>query len=339
MSGPADRPGSKRQPLNLSILNHVKEALKMKRIPWMAALASTAMVVALGCAASPPATSPVGGGSDDVAEATSPGDVAAVGAGETEDESTADLASHHRHHSHGGVSMFIAMSLDTIGATPDQEAKIKSIKHDLYTAMDPGHEAEKAALNALADGIAAGQIDQAKMDAAIAQVNTAAMGAHDAEADALNQLHATLDPAQRTALVDKVEAHLEVWHHANSAEEPASKDAHGGHLGKLSKELNLTPAQVEQIRGQFRQSIATAPKYDRAETEAHVKAFGEAFASDSFDAKTLTNAGTVNAHMATWGVTRTIHFYQAVLPVLTPEQRTKVAGTIRGHANVTHDET
>jgi Spy/CpxP family protein refolding chaperone len=299
----------------------------------MAALASTVLVVAMGCAASPPSTTPVGGGSDDVAEAQSPGDVAQVGAGENTDESTADLAEHHRHHSHGGFAMFIAMSLDTIGATPEQEASIKKIQTDLRTQMMPAHEAEKAALATLADGVAAGAIDQAKMDAAIAQVGTTSAGVHDAVADSLNALHATLTPPQRAALVDKVEAHLAVWHEANSADEPASKDAHGGHLGKLAKELQLTPQQVETIRGTFHQSIATAPKYDRAEAEAHMKEFGEAFTGDTFDAHKLTTGAAVNGHMATWGITRTVHFYKAVLPTLTPEQRTKVAETLRGHAN------
>ena len=42
--------------------------------------------------------------------------------------------------------------------------------------------------------------------------------------------------------------------------------------------------------------------------------------------------------MAAWGITRTVHFYEAVLPVLTPEQRAKLAGDIRRHANYQHNE-
>ena len=66
--------------------------------------------------------------------------------------------------------------------------------------------------------------------------------------------------------------------------------------------------------------VAKAPKYDRAEAEAHMKAFGEAFASDNFDSKKMTTGAAVNGHMAAWGVTRMVHFYEAVTPALTLEQ-------------------
>jgi hypothetical protein len=42
--------------------------------------------------------------------------------------------------------------------------------------------------------------------------------------------------------------------------------------------------------------------------------------------------------MAVWGITRTVHFYEVVLPVLNPEQRAKLADDIRRHANYQHNE-
>ena len=138
---------------------------------------------------------------------------------------------------------------------------------------------------------------------------------------------------QRTALVDKVEAHLEVWHHTNSEDEAATKDAHGGHLGHLAKDLAVAPIRSSGLRSGFTTSIRTAKKYDRAEADAHFKAFAAAFASDTFDAKSMTTGGATNAHMATWGITRMVHLYKALTPVLTPEQRTKLAADIRSHAN------
>jgi Spy/CpxP family protein refolding chaperone len=305
----------------------------MKRMRWMsAAIAPALLVMAIGCGGKGAAAP---GGSNDVAEATAPTDPS----GETADESTADLAEHHRHHHHGGFAMFIAMSLTSIGETPEQHAQIEKIRADMFAKLEPAHAAEKNVLNTLADGIAAGNIDQGKIDAAIAQLATAAGGVHDAVGDSLNELHGVLNAQQRTALVDKVEAHLAVWHHTNSVDEPADKDAHGGHLGTIAKEYGLTPEQVETIRSNFNTSIAKAPKYDRAEAEAHMKAFGEAFASDNFDSKKMTTGAAVNGHMAAWGVTRMVHFYEAVTPALTPEQRTKVADAIRRHANYQRTET
>jgi Spy/CpxP family protein refolding chaperone len=230
--------------------------------------------------------------------------------------------------------MFIAMSLDTLNTTPEQAGQITKIQNELHAKMAPAKEAEKNVIVTIADGVAAGKVTPAKVDAAIAKLSTAAAGVHDAVADSLNQLHAVLNPSQRAALVDKVEAHFEVWHEANAAEEPKERDEHGGHLGRLTKDLSLTPDQVEKIRGQFTSTIGSAPaKFDRAEADAHLKAWGEAFASETFDAKSISTGGPANAHIATWGATRMAHFYEAVAPVLTKEQRGKLAEQLRKHAN------
>ncbi|HEX4454763.1 MAG TPA: Spy/CpxP family protein refolding chaperone [Kofleriaceae bacterium] len=288
------------------------------------------MSAALGCGGSstPGPTGP--GGSADVAEAQP----AQPGTGMEEDESTTDLAMHHRHHHHGGMAMFIAISLDQINTTPDQKAAIEKIKTDLYAKMEPAHAAEKTVLSAVADDIASGQFDQAKLDTSIAEVGTQSGTIHDAISDSLNQLHATLTPPQRQALVDKMQAHFEVWHSANAPEE----DKEHGHLAHLAKELGMTQDQVDKSRAAYEQSITGVPHFDRAEADAHLKAFGEAFSSDQFDAKSLPTKGELNSHMAVWGINRMIKLYEAVTPNLTPEQRTKLADNIRHHANYQHNQ-
>ena len=95
-----------------------------------------------------------------------------------------------------------------------------------------------------------------------------------------------------------------------------------------------TPSHAVVCLGaSFKASIDKSAKhYDRAEGDAHLKAFGAAFEADTFDAKTVTTAGPANAHLATWGATRMAHFYEAVTPVLTPDQRTKLAEHLREHS-------
>ncbi|HTR52322.1 MAG TPA: Spy/CpxP family protein refolding chaperone [Kofleriaceae bacterium] len=301
----------------------------MKRL--ISLIAPMLLAAAIGCGGgAPPAQSPQG--SDQTAQAQPAADnVAAVG--ENEDDSTADLADHHRHHHHGGFAMFIAMSLDAIGESPDQHDAIVKIQHDMHAKMQPAKDAEKAVLLALADGVAAGQVDQAKIDAAVAQLATASAGVHDAVADSINALHKTLTPPQRQALVDKLESHLTVWNHANAPDEPTAKDAHHGHIAQLAHELQLSPDQVDKIRESFASSMTQAPKYDRAEAEAHFQAFASAFTSENFDAHALTTGSAVNSHMATWGVNRMVRLYEAAAPVLTPDQRAKAADALRHHAN------
>ena len=325
----------------------------MIRSRWVG-LAPLVLVAAFGCGGSTPQASapaataatpdaapgPVSEAAPDASTAAeAPPEVASAGTTAVEDEDdepTADLREHHRHHHHGGFAMFIAMSLDTLGTTPEQTAAIAKIQTDMRAKMQPARDAEKTVLMLLADGVAAGKVDKKKVEAAIGKVSAAAAGLHASVADSLNELHGLLTPSQRAALVDKVEAHFDVWTGANSEDESAERDAHGGHLGRLTKDLTLSADQVEKIRASFKASMGkVTAHFDRKEGEAHLKAFGKAFTSDVFDAKTITTGAVANVRIATWGLTRTARFYEAVAPVLTPDQRTKLADALRHHANYT----
>jgi hypothetical protein len=64
----------------------------------------------------------------------------------------------------------------------------------------------------------------------------------------------------------------------------------------------------------------------------HLRVFASAFKGEAFDAKTLTGAKAADGHMARWGATRRTRFLEAAAPVLTPDQRAKLAQTIRERA-------
>ena len=169
------------------------------------------------------------------------------------------------------------------------------------------------------------------MDAAIANLTTAADSVHEASFETLNKLHGILSPSERAALVDKVQAHWEVWRQVNHEEEPGGRER-GGWLAGLTEELSLTPDQVNKISA----ALHTAPaglhgKFDPKKGEAHVHAFSTAFVGDSFDPKSVRS--NANAHLASRGATRMALFYETVTPLLTPEQRTKLAEHLREHAS------
>ena len=288
------------------------------------------VILALGSAAGSTAVAACGGG----ASASGTGQAQAPVSTQADEEAAADVTEHHRHHHHGGVSMFIAMSLDTLGVTPEQRAAVDKIQADLYARMEPARAAEQAVLETLADGIAAGAIDPGKVNAALAQLAAASAGIHDASADALNQLHAALTPEQRAALVDKVEAHWALWRQANADEVDVTPSAPaGGHLKALAADLALTPDQIAKIRANLSAAIRDTPvKPDPQKIEAHVQAFGAAFKAETFDAKTLSTGGAANAHLASWGATRVALMFESVTPVLTADQRAKLAAQVREHA-------
>jgi Spy/CpxP family protein refolding chaperone len=248
-----------------------------------------------------------------------------AGASAEEEDATAGLLEHHRHHHHGGVTLLIAMSLDTLGLSPEQKPAVEKIRSDLHARMEPARAAEQNLVGTLADGLAAGTLDPVKVDAAVAQLTSVAAMVHDASTDALNQLHAVLTPAQRAALVDKVEAHWSVWQRANTDETD--------HLTQLTGDLALTPDQVDKIRTSQAEAMKAVPRFDPQEVAAHIRAFGEAFRAQTFDAKALTTGGAATAHMVGWGAAHMAHFIESVSPVLTPEQRGKLAQLLRQHAN------
>jgi Spy/CpxP family protein refolding chaperone len=251
------------------------------------------------------------------------------------DEVAAGLTEHHRHHHHGGVTLLIALSLDTLGISPEERPAVEKIRRALHARMAPARAAQQRLAEALADGVAASNLDAATVDAAVAQVSAAAAIVHDASTDALNELHAVLTPPERAALVDKVEAHWSVWQKAN-AEETDPANPEGSRLAMLTTELGLTQDQLDKIRTGLGERMKAVPRLDPQEVAAHIRAFGDAFRSEKFDAKALTGANGANAHLAGWGAAHLAHFVEAVSPALTPDQRAEFArrlGEHTGHSN------
>jgi hypothetical protein len=66
------------------------------------------------------------------------------------------------------------MSLDTLGLSPEQKPAVEKIRSDLHARMEPARAAEQNLLGTLADGLAVGVLDPAKVDAAVGQLTKAA---------------------------------------------------------------------------------------------------------------------------------------------------------------------
>jgi Spy/CpxP family protein refolding chaperone len=282
---------------------------------------SGAMIACGGSAVTPPATA------ENPTTTTTP--TAASG----DDEASASVIEHHRHH-HGGVPMFVAMSLDTLGVTPEQRAAIQKIQKDLYAKLEPARAAEQNVLSVLADGTAAGTVDTTKVDAAISQADGALSGLHNATADSLNQLHALLDPAERTSLAQKVQAHWEVWQHANDEDDGQTvQREHGRYLASVTRDLGLSGDQVAKVKTTMQANAPEKSKrLDVNQVEASLAAFETAFANDTFDAHALNGVDGVNVQLAGHGMRRMARFYEALAPVLTADQRTTLATKLREHA-------
>jgi Spy/CpxP family protein refolding chaperone len=274
------------------------------------------MGAAAGCAGSSASARPSGTASSAVVDAES-----------------ASLMEHHRYHHHAGVTLFIAMSLDTLGVSPEQRDDVEKIRSRLYDAMEPARAADRNLLNVLADGLDAASFDATKVDAAVTQVADVSGASHEASTAALNDLHAALTPPQRAALVDKVASHWAVWQRENDAEVDSTSGAgERGHLAALTIELGLRPDQVEKIRGPLADRLRGAPRIDPQQIAAHVRAFGDAFRGETFDARTLATGTAANVRLVSWGAVHLVHVVEAMSPVLDPGQRATLAQKLREHA-------
>jgi Spy/CpxP family protein refolding chaperone len=248
------------------------------------------------------------------------------------DDPSSGVVEHHRYHHHGGVTLFLTMSLDTLGVTEERRAQLGSIRSQLRSALEPARKAEQSLETRLADEVAAGTFDVPGDEAAVAQVVAAATTLQAATADSLNRLHALLTPAERDALIDKVEAHWTIWQRAN-AEESTLANEEGGPLSSLTSDLSLTPQEVSKLRARLHERGIGAPGLDPEEVGRRIHAFGEAFLGATFDARALPGTGDVNARLVGLGAARMAHFVETVSPLLTPEQRTKLSQTLREHAS------
>jgi Spy/CpxP family protein refolding chaperone len=239
----------------------------------------------------------------------------------------------HREHHHGGMLGLIMMSLPDLGLSADQQTAVDKIRADLATKTEPARAAGKDFAGVLADGVAAGKVDRAKIDPAITKLVTQVQAVHDVSLTAIDQLHDILTPPQRAKLVDELQAHWEKWKDAHGHDEADDKQHRSGHLLALVRELGLSQEQADKIKASFHDKMKASPQ-DQAhkEVQDHLTAFGTAFKAEKFDAKKVTGSKAA-AHMARWGATRMARFVEAATPVLTPEQRTKLADEIRERAN------
>ncbi len=238
-----------------------------------------------------------------------------------------DLLQHHRHHHHGGVLMLIAMSLDTLGLSPEEQARIEAIRSDLMAKMEPSRNDELKLIGLLASGLEQSSIDPAKVNEAIAQMATSSEAVHATAIDDLNRLHGILTPSQRRALVEKVEAHWQLWKRANTGERRPTV--------AIGQEIGLTSEQIRRVQNELDAQSPPSPEKE-SEIRDYLRNFSQAFTADTFDASTLKAASGANRQMSEWGATRLARFCEAVNPLLANEQRQKLVDLLREH--LTHDE-
>jgi hypothetical protein len=232
----------------------------------------------------------------------------------------------------GGATLFVVASLETLAVGPEQRGELDDARRELLASMGPSQIAGRALLARLAEGVLAGRIDGARVEADVRRVDAAARAVHDAAAGALNRLHSALSPLQRAVLADKVEAHWAVWQRSSIQ---GSKGAthEQGLLAELRADLALSPAQLERLRLPLPSGDGALSSGDRERIDHGLCAFCDAFRSNVFDGRMLSATGDADARMESWAAEHFAHLVEAVSATLTEEQRAHFAEWLR-HAGV-----
>lgn len=257
-----------------------------------------------------------------------------------------------RHGKHGfGPHVLMHAALRELDLTPERRAELEKLAESARPPKNGG--AHAAYQKALAAQLRTGSIDARALADQQAALAVERKAGKERFLNALNQLHQALTPAERTQLADAVLARSEKQHaHRKGAD---AREGHragkhrghdkgaGAHEGRRAgkhrghdkgggwfRGLDLTAeqrAKLETLRDQRKPEKVTG---DAAERKAAREAIGarmraaiESFKTDTFDARTsLPELPELGQHEHTEA---RLEMLSAMLPELTPDQRTKLA--------------
>jgi Spy/CpxP family protein refolding chaperone len=230
----------------------------------------------------------------------------------------------------------LAAALKELDLSAEQRKTIQSAVDNMHTGNG---EQMKAIHKALADDIRAGKIDEASLKAKEGEMEKAGAEHRAAVVKAVETLHATLTPAQRTQLVtivkDRMQKHMQ--HEGKEGHEGHGKPGHEKHGEHHAGRGGLMMFMLHgiELRDDQKKAIEAAmppkPEMDGddkdgkdgkfEEHRAQMDAALEAFKGDKFDAATVLPEHEGKNQMAE----RFVKMLQVVVPILDADQRAELA--------------
>jgi Spy/CpxP family protein refolding chaperone len=220
----------------------------------------------------------------------------------------------------------IREALDASSLSADQQGKVTALRDAFHARHQKTESAQQAFRSALADQIAAGTIDRAKLKPQLDALAAIVAANQKDNLAAFTSLHDLLDSKQRNTFVDFIESHgpQHGGMDAGEGHPHGGLGFHGG-FGPLKEWrtlLNLTDAQVQQIRQAMRDKLGRDGHKEFFKHFEAIHAQLEAFRADSFTPDgTLFSFDKMSDHMLTLA--------EIAEPILTPEQRQLAAQKVR----------
>lgn len=227
---------------------------------------------------------------------------------------------------HGPVKLF-GEALGDVPLTATQRTQIEQLATDSEARHADARAARKDLMDALAGQVQAGQIDRAALQPKIDALVAALQKAQPADRSAFEQLHAILDPQQRTAFVQAVKARAGA--HAG--------EMHDKHpMKQWADDLKLSDDQRAQIKSAIQDRMHAAATaggpHDWKQAKHQGEAVMAAFEQDRFVMDEVAPPRDVQAQVAKM-TGHVLGIAEAALPVLTPEQRALAAQKILERAD------
>ncbi|MEO7328252.1 MAG: Spy/CpxP family protein refolding chaperone [Minicystis sp.] len=257
-----------------------------------------------------------------------------------------------RHGRPGGPDFLLVTALHELDLSPAQKTTIEGALEKTKPAPREQAPDKSVVFTALAEGVRAGKIDAASVQAK-AGADDKGRDAHQAAAaEAVKTLHDTLTKDQRKALVAAVEKRMA--EHGPGGEHGSKGDRgprgdhgskgdrgpggeRGGPLGHMLRDLDLSEAQRTDIHKALEAQRPAAPDADamkkqRETMRATMKARLESFVEDSFDAAAFAKPPAGPEGQGPMGraqhVEHMVKELSVVLPLLQPAQREKLAALL-----------
>jgi hypothetical protein len=310
--------------------------MKLGASVWVAlplALAALACDKGSGDSASPPASASAPAASN--APATS--GAASVSPSASASASAAAFAAKGMSRHHVGVAGVLLRGAYDFNLTDSQRSALDKAEDQLYadTTSSPWTAMKTFQMDLVA-GIRATKLDNAKLQTDYAAIDKAVEAGQAREADALNALHATLEPTQRQALADQVKAKRAAHEKGPmTAPDGGAIDWTKNRLARLTAELALDDTQQKAVAALMAKDTTMTPAAMQAKREAgqkRVDALLTEFVKDPFDAKKLdlSQGGGKTPHDS---MERHATFTASLLTILHPDQREKLAVRTERTAN------
>lgn len=241
---------------------------------------------------------------------------------------------HHARRPTGLAGMMLHAAHDLTDLKEPQKATLEKLTEEWHAAS-PRKEI-KDLHTALTAQVKAGKIEPAKLTADYDAIDKAVAARHEKAVEVLNGLYASLDPAQRKALVAAVRAkEAEREKQAAEHEKKMNEEWSKKRLDHLTKELDLDPAQQKQVQALIDKGDRPTPAdmaTRREEAKKRLDAILTAFEGAGFDAKKFETAGPPKKLRER--LERHVQFLSQLVPILKPAQRDKLAASMDKHAAV-----